>query len=242
MRLKFGVFLILLSLSSVFYLSKAMGASDTLPEDELAQESVTPFFDNPASVLNRNVQDISTIDIGIFTGLAITEPIANTSKTGFALNYHFNYKHSFGLLFSQNSSGLSRDGEALKNDFGLDFTRAPSPKNTILIDYNYKMHYGKLSISRNTVINTSMYFSSSAGVLQYVHKSYPAIAIGIGEKFYMTNHFSLKLDLRLYAHNAPIPFKAGALRVGIDPVPSYDSFDERMTTTTNLEVGVNYLF
>ncbi len=104
------------------------------------------------------------------------------------------------------------------------------------------MHYGKLSISRNTVINTSMYFSSSAGVLQYVHKSYPAIAIGIGEKFYMTNHFSLKLDLRLYAHNAPIPFKAGALRVGIDPVPSYDSFDERMTTTTNLEVGVNYLF
>ena len=47
-------------------------------------------------------------------------------------------------------------------------------------------------------------------------------------------------------------FKTDALKDGskkdgngnpiIDPVPSYDSFSERLTYTTNLEIGLNYLF
>lgn len=217
-------------------------AEMNVPQDELAQETVYPVFDNPVSVRNRNVQDSGTLDIGIFGGLAITEPIASTSKIGLSLNYHFNHAHSLGLIYAKNSTGLSKDAQGLKNDFGLDFSRAPYPEYSLLADYNYKMYYGKLSVTKNGVINTSIYVSAAGGMIKYVHKSYPTIALGVGERFYFTDNFALKVDLRIFFNNAPIPFKAGALRTGIDPVPSYDSFDERLTYTTNLEVGLNYLF
>jgi outer membrane beta-barrel protein len=212
-----------------------------VPKDELVTETVYPVFDNPVSVKNRNVQDSHAIDIGIFGGLALTEPIFNTTKFGLDFNYHINYTHSIGVLWAKNSSGLSKDAQGLKDDFGYDFNRAPKPDYTLMADYNYKAFYGKLSVASNAVINTTIYGSLAGGMVKYVHKSYPAIAIGIGERFYFTNSFSLKLDFRLYAHNAPIPFKRDALKVG-DTVPSYDSFEERLTYTTNLELGLNYLF
>lgn len=211
-----------------------------VPMDELAKESVYPVFDHPQSVKNRNVQTQNRIDAGVFGGFALTEPIYSTTKMGFAINYHLNELHSVGFLFSQNSNGLSKDGEELKN-LNLDFNRAPKPQNTFLLDYNFKPYYGKLSISKSAVYNTTIYGSAAVGAVKYEHKSYPAVAFGLGERFYFTNKLSLKVDFRLFIHNAPIPFKAGALK-NTDPIPAFSSFDERMTYTNNLEVGLNYLF
>ncbi|MEQ1723725.1 MAG: outer membrane beta-barrel domain-containing protein [Pseudobdellovibrio sp.] len=231
-----------LLIATVILFSISSNAAEiNVPKDELAQESVYPIFDNMISVKSRNVKDSETFDIGIFGGLAITEPISNTSKFGVSLNYHFNQAHSLGLIYAKNSNGLSKDAEGLKSDFGLDFTRAPFPEYSLLADYNYKLFYGKLSVTKNGVINTSIYFSGSGGIIKYIHKSYPAIAIGMGERFYFTNNFALKIDLRFFINNAPIPFKTGAL-LPANPIPSYDSFEDRITYTTNLEVGLNYLF
>ena len=213
-----------------------------VPTDELARDSVYPVFDDRISVKNRNVQDAETFDIGLFGGLAITEPVYNASKLGFSFNYHINEFHSIGLVFAQNTVGLSKDAIGIKDDFGLDFNRAPYPVNSVYADYNYKLYYGKLSVTKNGVINTSIYGSASVGMVKYIHKSYPAIAFGVGERFYLTNHFAIKADLKIFAHTAPIPFKSDALREGIDPIPTYESFSERMSFTTNLEFGINYLF
>ncbi len=242
---------LLLSAATVLLVQTA-AAQVEVPQDELAQETVYPVFDNTVSLKNRNIKDVSTFDIGVFGGLALTEPISNTSKFGLAANYHFNEIHSLGILFAKNNSGLSADAQGLKNDFGLDFGRAPLPDYTLMADYNFKLYYGKLSLAKDVVKNTSIYLSSALGIIKYVHKSYPALALGVGERFYLTNHLSLKVDLRFFANNAPIPFKSKALRDGSkpndnpgnapDPIPSYDSFMERLTYTTNLEVGLNYLF
>lgn len=246
-------------LAASLFLSSSIGIAEEnidVPKDELVQETVYPVFDNPVSVKNRNVQDSHAIDVGIFGGLALTEPISNTTKMGVAFNYHLNYTHSVGLVWAKNSSGLSKDAQGIKEQFGLDYGRAPAPDYAVLVDYNYKAYYGKLSLTSNGVINTTIYGSFAGGMIKYVHKSYPMLAVGIGERFYFTKSLSLKMDLRLYAHQAPIPFKAGALcdgskatcggggqtTPGRDPVPSYDSFEERLTYTTNLEFGMNYLF
>lgn len=244
---KFFIFLFFL-ISSV-----ALAAENiNVPVDELAQETVYPLFDNPVSVKNRNIQDSGVLDFGIFGGLAITEPIASSSKLGFASNYHFNENHSFGILWAKNSTGLSRDAQGLKDDFGLDFNRAPYPEYTLMGDYNFKAFYGKLSVTKDGVVNTSIYGSFAGGVVKYINKSYPALAIGVGERFYFDHHWSLKVDLRLYAHQAPIPFISPGLKDGSKPngnpgnapdsIPAYDSFSERLTYTTNLEIGLNYLF
>ena len=242
--------LILISVAVCAVAKKAIADDVEVPSDELAQESVYPIFDNPVSVKNRNIQDSGTFDVGIFGGFALTEPIYNTTKIGLAGNYHLTNIHSIGLVYTKNRTGLSRDAQGIKDDFGLDYGRAPAPDYSLLADYNYKLFYGKLSLTKKAVMNTSIYFSGSAGTIKYVHKAYPALAVGVGERFYFNDHLSLKVDLRLFANQAPIPFKRGALLNGTkptgapqsDPVPSYDSFDERLTYTTNLEIGLNYLF
>jgi len=252
-NVKLGTKSFLIFLVAVCGLSQAMAdESVNVPVDELTQETVYPVFDNPVSVKNRNIQDSGVMDIGVFGGLAITEPISSTSKFGVAANYHMSETHSLGILWAKNSTGLSQDAQGLKDDFGLDFTRAPHPEYTIMGDYNYKAFYGKLSVTKGGVINTSIYGSLAGGVVKYVHKSYPALAVGLGERFYFGSHWSLKVDLRLYAHQAPIPFISPGLKDGSKPnnnpgnapdaVPDYGSFSERLTYTTNLEIGLNYLF
>jgi outer membrane beta-barrel protein len=212
-----------------------------VPSDELAKESVYPVFEDSVSVKNRNVATAKRFDIGIFGGLALTEPIFNTIKFGLAGNYHFSEEHSLGLIFTINNSGLSRDAQEIKDTFNLDFTRAPKPKLSVFGDYNYKPFYGKLSIAKNAVINTTIYGSLGLGMVQYDHKSFPGISVGVGERFYLGRNFSIKTDFRLIMHNAPIPFKGNVLSPN-DPVPSYSDFEERLTFTSNLELGLNYLF
>lgn len=244
------IFLVLIFFCNGFVFAESDVA---VPKDELATETVYPIFDQAKSVRNRNVQTDGRIDVGLFAGLALTEPIANTTKLGVAANYHLNEYHSLGFMYVSNSSGLSRDAEGLRSDFGLDFSRAPQPVNTMMLDYNYKPYYGKMSFTKTGVINTTIYASGALGAIKYQHKSYPALAVGLGERFYFGKNISLKTDLRLYAHQAPIPFKSGVLCDGSkttcgangaagDPIPSYDSFSERLTYTTNLEIGLNYLF
>ncbi len=245
------IFLVLTSLCTSFVFAQSDVA---VPKDELATETVYPIFDQASSVKNRNVQTTGRIDVGLFGGLALTEPIANTTKFGIAGNYHFNEYHSLGLMFISNSSGLSKDAQGLRDQFGLDFTRAPQPVNTMMLDYNYKPYYGKMSFTKTGVINTTIYGSAGLGMIKYQHKSYPALALGLGERFYFGKSLSLKTDLRMYVNQAPIPFKSPGLCDGSDqtcgttlpshndPIPSFSDFKERITYTTNLEIGLNYLF
>ncbi len=212
-----------------------------LPQEELAQESVYPIFDKPNSVRNRNVVTTGRVDADIFYGMALTEPIANVSKLGVAAYYNFNEDHALGFLFAKNSTGLSSYATQLKGQFGLDFNRAPKPENTMMLDYNIKAYYGKMSLAKSLVFNLSLYGSAAVGMVKYQHKSYPAIAVGIGQKFFFTKQLALRADLRMYAHQAPIPFLDGYLRSS-DPVPEASQFKERMTYTTNLDIGLSYLF
>lgn len=215
-----------------------------LPQEELAHESVLPIFDKNVSTRNRNIVTEGRIDADIFYGMAITEPISDVSKLGLGLYYNFNEDHALGVLFAKNSTGLSTYAKQLNEKYNLDFNRAPKPKSTAMLDYNLKMFYGKMSLTKSGVFNLILFASASGGVVQYEHKSYPAAALGLGQKFFFTNQFALRLDLRLYAHQAPIPFLSTPT-TGVNTgkaAPEFSEFQERMTYTTNLDLGLSYLF
>lgn len=236
----------LISLFVVLFLALPTWADDAIevPTDELAQESVYPIFDRPTSVKNRNVVTEGHFDLGIFWGIALTEPIYNVNKLGLNINYHVSENYSLGVLFTKNNTGLSTYADQLYDKYKLDFNRSPRPDMSLMLDWNIKFYYGKMSLTKQTVLNTTLYGSLAGGMIKYVHKSYPGVAAGLGTRFYFTNNFSLKADLRLYIHQAPIPFLAERLRVQnpVDPVPEYSEFNERLTYTTNLDIGLNWLF
>lgn len=217
-----------------------------LPPEELARESVLPVFDKNVMVKNRSVVTTGRVDADIFYGMAMTEPIADVSKVGLGLYYNFNEDHAMGLLFAKNSSGLSSYAKQLNEKYKLDFNRAPKPDSTMMLDYNLKMFYGKMSLTKSSVFNLILYASAAGGIVKYTHKSYPAAALGIGQKFFFTNSFALRLDLRMYAHQAPSPFLSDDVKnIGVNTnknAPDYSDFKDKMTYTTNLDVGFSYLF
>lgn len=212
-----------------------------LPPEELAQESVLPIFDKPVSVKNRNVVTAKRWEIDGFYSYAMTEPIANVSKLGIGIYYNTSEDHAWGLMLAKNFSGLSNYAEQLYNQYQLDFNRAPAPEMSAMADYNLKMFYGKMSLTKSLVFNTLLYGSASAGVIKYVHKTYPGVAVGMGQKFYFNKNWALKFDLRLYANQAPIPFLKGSMKPN-ETVPDYSQFKERLTFSTNLDAGLSYLF
>ena len=214
-----------------------------LPKEELAQESVLPVFDNPTSVKNRAVSTQGRFELGGFFGMALTEPIASVTKFGASGHYHTSEDHAFGLIFSKTSAGQSTYANQLNSQYSLDFSRAPAPDYTLMADYNLKMFYGKMSLSKSTVLNLSMFATAALGTVKYVHKAYPAAAIGVGQKFYFDRQWALRFDLQLFGHQAPIPFLTGDPGIlSSTTKPSYNDFQERMTYTTNMDLGLSYLF
>ncbi|WP_413292853.1 outer membrane beta-barrel domain-containing protein [Bdellovibrio sp. HCB185ZH] len=212
-----------------------------LPVEELAKESVLPIFDKSVSVKNRRVVTAGRIDANVFYGMALTEPIYDVSKFGLSAYYNWNEDHAIGFLFAKNSSGLSSYAKQLYQEYGLDYNYAPKPEMTLMADYNLKVFYGKMSLTKSTVINTQLFGTAALGMVKFENKAYPALALGLGQKFYFTSQLALRFDLRLYMNQAPIPFNAG-LKPSSPTKPSKDSFEDRLTYTTNLDVGLSYLF
>lgn len=220
-----------------------MAATDLeLPPEELAKETVLPVFDRATTVRMRNVTTDKRYEVGFNFGWLMTEPIFDTSKIGVAGYYHTNEASAWGLQFYANSTGFSTYAKQLKGDeFQLDFGRAPKPEYMLYGDYNAKLFYGKMSVSKNSTINTHLLGLLSAGFTKYKHKSYPGVSAGVGYKFYFNSNLSLRTDLRLFIHEAPVPFKRNALKPG-DAVPEHSSFKDRIHYTNVLDIGLHYLF
>jgi outer membrane beta-barrel protein len=239
---KNGLKAVLIILAALLLHKTAFAAEAVnLPTEELAQESVLPIFDKPVSVKNRAVVTDQRVEGNLFYGYAMTEAIANVSKLGLSLYYNTSEKNAWGLMVAKNFSGLSSYANQLDSQYKLKFDRAPQPELTAMLDYNIKAFYGKMSLTKSWVLNTALYGSLAGGMIKYQNKSYPALALGIGEKFYFTKNFSLRVDLRVYGNQAPVPFLAGHMKES-DPVPTFDDFEEKFQTATTLDVGLSYLF
>ncbi|MFN8846750.1 MAG: outer membrane beta-barrel domain-containing protein [Bdellovibrionales bacterium] len=214
-----------------------------LSEDELAKESVLPVFEKPGMVRSRNIVTEKKFEMGVYYGWLMTEPIFDVSRLGFAGYHHATEDTAWGGIFYAHSTGLSDYAKQLGGTgFDLDFNRAPKPLYSVNLDYNKKLFYGKMSISKLKSINTHLQALLGVGLTQYQNNTnYFSLSAGVGYKFYFTNHLSLRTDLRLLIHQAPTPFKSGALQEA-QPDPGYGAFKDRIHYTNTLDIGLNYLF
>lgn len=232
-------FLILFLFSSTIFAAPTI----ELPDDELAKETVLPVFKKPGMVRMRNVVTNKKLEMGLNYGWLMSEPIFDTSRIGVSGYYHKDENTAWGGIFYAHSTGLSEYAKQLAGPgFNLDFNRAPKPLYSLYLDYNKKLFYGKMSITKNTSINTHLQALFALGATQYENdKTYPGITAGVGYKFYFNSHLSLRTDLRLMIHQAPTPFKKGALPKNTTD-PGFDVFEDRIHFTNTLDVGLNYLF
>jgi outer membrane beta-barrel protein len=250
-----SAFLARLSLLMATGLTLSFGASrataaDTIqfPKEELATESVVPVFDNPTAVKNRAVVTAKHLEIGVQVGYALTEPFFNPLSFGLIGTYHINESSGINLLGSYNLQGTSSYAKELNpiplenggsSGINANLQNAPAPKYLLLASYEYTGFYGKISLTKESVMNLSIYGLLGIGAIGIGDSTNVAGNIGIGQKLYFNPSFALRVDLRELLYEGP-----DVLSTKLDQTSTTQpsgSFTQKLQYGTLISVGVIYL-
>lgn len=228
-----------------FYSSLGKAETVEFPDEELATETVVPVFEKTRSVLNRNVELEKRFEFGGGVGMALNEPFYNPINFSGNLTYHFTDIHALNLAATFFMDGLTEYGEQLKRGEGLsagkefDPSKGPAPKWMALGNYQFTAYYGKISLTRQTVMNLTLFGLAGIGVYQTGGVSNIALDVGFGQNFYFTKQLAARFDLKLLMFNGP-----DATTKDLDtsnPTPSDDAFGKELMFKTYLSLGLVYL-
>lgn len=212
-----------------------------VPEEELARETVLPRFERGEAVKSRNIVTNKKIEAGAYLGFNFTEPIYNQTKFGFNVGYHFDEQNLLMFNFVKWMDGLNTQyTDQLRSQYSLDFSRAPKLEMALWANYELQAYYGKVSLTKNGVLNLHLYPILGFGLTKYSHKMYPGINFGLGQKYYFGKSFALKFDFKLQYQQGPSPFLASGLNPSV-PAPSPGDFKDKFSLGTIFDLGFTFL-
>jgi outer membrane beta-barrel protein len=223
-----------------------LARSETIqfPTEELATESVLPVFDQPTVVRNRVVELSRRFELGLLMGYALTEPFYNPLQFGGTLSYHINEDHGINIFGSTFLTGLSSEASQLNPIPGTtppvnaNLQYGPVPKYLLIASWQYSAYYGKLSFTKDYVMNLHLYGLLGAGMYGVGDASKPVVSAGLGQKFHFSPSFSLRFDLRALAYMGPDPTSI-RLDNKTGPQPT-SAFDDSFMLEGLLNVGISY--
>ena len=240
------LFALLLSPRSVFAATSKQVIE--FPSEELAAESVLPVFDHPEAVKARLVPTAKRLELGLFGTYSMTEAFANPLAFGGNLTYHLTENHGINLMAQSYLSGVSSYANQLNPIPGANgqpgtananLQYAPMPTYLLLLNYQYTAFYGKISLTKDYVMNLSLYGLAGLGAMGIGDMTAPVLSLGIGQKFYLGKSFAFRLDLRGLAYSGP-----DILSTPLDQKTSQVSasqFDKKIQFGTLLSAGLVYL-
>ncbi|PWU17781.1 MAG: hypothetical protein C5B49_08285 [Bdellovibrio sp.] len=246
--MKKWIFSILMAMISSFMVTispEIAKAQVEVPEEELARESVLPRFERGEAVKNRAIVTEKKVEIGAFGGWNFTEPIYSQAKIGFNAGYHFTEESALMLNFGlwlpgrnkQYTDAIQSQTKANNTDPGLDFNLIPDLQYSLWANWELLAYYGKMSVTKQGVSHMHLYPILGLGMTKYATKMYPGLNFGLGQKFYFSKAFALRIDFKLQYQQGINPFNPG-FRTG---VPDPNSYSDRFTLGTILELGVSFL-
>ncbi len=180
-----------------------------LTDKELARESVLPVIENPQSVRNRNVSKAGSLSLYPLAGAVVNNPFFFNLAFGGTIGYHFNEFHSINLLGAYmyststkyvddivNNDELTNDGGGIIRSHLREFKNFPKVNLLALLMYEFSPLYGKMSFSKNMVLNTDLVLSAGGGTIIFGGGNYlPAFTLGIGQRFYFGKNWGIRFDL-----------------------------------------------
>ncbi len=212
--------------------------------DELAAETVLPVFEPSVSVRDRIVAKSGRFELGLGGGISLNEPFYNPQNLVGNLTYHMTEVHGINLSYTHWLDGLSSYGTQLRAGQGFpafDPSLAPSPESLIALNYQNTAYYGKISLTKQTVMNLSIYGLAGLGAVGLSREGGYKIGAhaGVGQKVYFTPSLAFRFDLRFFAYRGPDP-----TTLDLDPAlppPPPDSFGQDFFFNTLLNLGLVYI-
>ncbi len=227
-----------------------------LSEDELSKEAIMPVFDEKIVIKNRRVVHKNKVEIGLFGGNVMSEAIYDPLTFGASLAYHMDNTHGIFATLGLYQDKLSSNGERLKNGQVIptsggmpkyfDASRAPQKEFMIAGHYQYTAYYGKVSLTKESVMNLSLYGLLGGGAYLMDGLVAPMINLGVGQRFYFTKSIAFRLDLLLSSFYGPDITSTSGTANSLDnttPQPDVDSgaFSKKILFDTQINFGITLL-
>ncbi len=190
------------------------------PDDELARESVLPVFDEAPVVMDRRVRTAGRFEIGPRASISLLEVFNSEYGAGVDLTYNITEIHGINFTYGSFFGGKTSYAMAMERDIFIDkgagvkvdLTNAPESEYMATLNYQFTSHYGKISLTKNWVMNLALYAHLGGGVISIGEETTPAAHLGIGQKFYFNNNFALKFGLQSLVYSGPNFTTKGALQ------------------------------
>ena len=209
MKIKFVRFLIGIFAFVICEISNADEIK--FPDEELATESVLPVFDQKIAVKNQAVQMKERFEFGPIAGMNLLEPFFSPITYGINMTYNFNEDQGlqfFGVMFHQEFSNYSKQIDS-EPSTKVNFSVSPRPKYMGLFNYQWSPFYGKMSMTKDWVMNLKMFGLLGAGFINISETMKPVVDVGMGQSFFISPNFSLRFDLMVYIYRGPPPISDG---------------------------------
>jgi outer membrane beta-barrel protein len=240
LKKEFRVRKLVVLFASLFFLGlQAHAITIEFPEDELAKESVLPVFEGgTVAVKSRRVVTKKKIELGVLAGMVFNEPYFSPLTYGIHAGYHFNEFHSIGVnAFMRNSSPSSDANEIdSKASTRLGFNYMPAVKYFATVDYQLTPYYGKISLSKETVMNLLMYVYGGAGMIGLDGYSTWIANVGVGQNLFFTPRIGLRADLKFLMYQG-LNYTS---RPGVAPTSavSASELDKQFNISPSVMLGV----
>lgn len=209
-------------------------------EEELPREAVMPRLDTPKAVLNRKLSYDKKWSADLTYGWLLDEPFYNNNYIGVQAAYGWNESSGAGLKILSFGSGLSDYSRQFQSSVPSNppnFAQAKGPGSGFIAFYERRMMYGKLSVTKFTVIPALITWGIEGGMLSYGSKQLPLLGGGLGNRFFLTKHFGVQLGMHAYMRQLVDP-----LSQKLNTTQAEGNFKTSTKLSTALDLSVSYLF
>ena len=184
--------LILLLVSLVSEAALAQTENDAFTAGDLSKEVVYPKVDYPEMVLNKKLTFTDRWDVSLDKISVTDEVFYNNNLYGMKLGYYIDEFRSFGGSYQVRQSGYNSYAGEFEAK-GLDFSIAPKHESNLIGYFRHVYYYGKVSISRDSIIPMTVSGRYSLGLAKFDTKSLPLANYSFGWQIYLQNRYYFEL-------------------------------------------------
>lgn len=184
-------------------------------------------------VQNRAYSKAHRFSLGVDAGVDFNDPFLDTKILGVHLAYNFSEYFAVEGLYWKMSAGGSSAYDALKAS-GKDANLNPQ-QHYYGAEALWSIMYGKLSFMGKKIIYYDLHLSGGGGMVETANGTYPAGTVGLGQRFYISQHMSIRLDYRAMYYQEHIIEHVITPRYGQDD-------GTRANWGHTIVVGVDFLF
>lgn len=176
-----------------------------LPDEALAQETVTPRFDETIAVNERYISKTKKMEGGVSFGTFLRDPFYTVYPVEGSLIYHINEIHSLGVVGAYALTSLKEQGTQIQSQTTLVLNNVPKPTYYGFLQYELTPYYGKISVSKSINYNLDLSFLLGVGYIGLQTESGLAFEAGLNQRIYLTKKFGIKPELKLLYYQQKDP-------------------------------------